>query len=301
MKAIQKKRNAGGSRCRVLGAALALALAAGMPAAEQQTPQTRTIERKFELADPSRAELEVDNVFGPIRVTGYDGRTIELKAVETVRGDSPDKIEQARREVRLDIKQDGNSVVLYVDGPFRCNCGDGGGRNSVNFRRHPGYTVAYDFELRVPAATKLTLRTINEGGIHVENAVGDFDVENINGAIEMVEVSGSGRAYALNGGLKATFRANPKADSYFGSLNGPVDVFFQPGLSADLRFKTFNGGVYTDFPLTALPAGAVASERRNGKFVYRADKYTGARVGRGGPEIKFDGFNGDIRVHQRSS
>jgi len=42
-------------------------------------------------------------------------------------------------------------------------------------------------------------------------------------------------------------------------------------------------------------------ERRNGKLVFRTDRYTGGRVGSGGPEIKLENLNGDIRVLERRS
>ena len=69
--------------------------------------------------------------------------------------------------------------------------------------------------------------------------------------------------------------------------------------SFDIKVKTFNGGVYSDFLLAALPQQAVKEERRNGKLIVRADRYTGGRVGNGGPEIRVENFNGDIRVLER--
>jgi len=56
---------------------------------------------------------------------------------------------------------------------------------------------------------------------------------------------------------------------------------------------------YTDFDVTALPGRPAVSERRDGKFVYKTNSFYGVRVGRGGPELKFDAFNGDIRIRQR--
>ena len=38
---------------------------------------------------------------------------------------------------------------------------------------------------------------------------------------------------------------------------------------------------------------------RDGKFVYRSNRFTGARAGRGGPQIKLDAFNGNIRINAR--
>jgi hypothetical protein len=63
--------------------------------------------------------------------------------------------------------------------------------------------------------------------------------------------------------------------------------------------KTFNGEIYSDFPVTALPLRLAKSERREGRTVYKSDRWTGARVGNGGPEIQLDGFSGDIRILKR--
>ena len=274
-----------------------LALIVMASAGAQDIEDKRTIQRSFKAGSPAR--LEIDNVNGAIHVSGHDSTLIEVTATETVRAESKDLLDQARRDVRLDITDDAKGVRLYVDGPFRCSCGDGssGWRN----RRRPGYSVRYDFEVRLPRGAFVALRTVNHGDIKVENIAGDYDIENINGGIEMLEVEGSGEAYALNHPLKAVFRRNPRSASRFGSLNGQVHLYFQPGLAADFRIKTFNGKVYSDFPMTTLPAAAPVAARTGTKFVYRSDKFTGARVGAGGPEIKLDGFNGDMHILTRQN
>jgi len=95
------------------------------------------------------------------------------------------------------------------------------------------------------------------------------------------------------------FEQNPKKDCSFGSLNGEIEVTFLAGLEADFRFKTFNGDVYTDFDISYLSPRHATTKRRKGKYVYKADKAFGARVGQGGPEMEFDGFNGDIYVNKK--
>jgi hypothetical protein len=81
-------------------------------------------------------------------------------------------------------------------------------------------------------------------------------------------------------------------------VNGALDAQFQPGLSADLFFKTFNGQIYSDFDVTPLPVPAGGAERRNGMFVYRSNRQSSGRAGRGGPELSFETLNGGIRLHQ---
>src|SRR5205809_203618 len=73
------------------------------------------------------------------------------------------------------------------------------------------------FRLRVPAAVKLEARTVN-------------------------------------GGVVAKYSRNPSRGVALESINGSVDATFVAGLAADVRCKTMNGGVYTDYEISALPA-----------------------------------------------
>jgi len=261
-----------------------------------QREERDVIEETLNFSDPrGPKELVVDNINGSIEVIGYDGNDVELVVRKTIFARSKDKLAEASRKVRLDISEEDNSIVLFVDAPYRQRDG------SINYRgwRYYGYKVEFNFQIKVPRDTDVFLRTINNGEITVEGVKGDFDIDNVNGGIEIVGASGSGRAYALNGQLTVEFDENPDSDCYFGSLNGKIQVAFQSGFSADLRFKTFNGDVYTDFPITYLNPRKPSRKREKGKFVYKSDRSFGARVGRGGPEIEFDGFNGDIHVVRR--
>jgi hypothetical protein len=266
-------------------------LIGGLPAAAWDIDQHEEIQKSFSFS--GAPHIIVDNVNGSIHVKGVAGNEARMLVHKRLRADSTGKAEEAERDVRLDISQDGNTLRLYVDGPFRCK--DGG----VHMHGRQGYEVTYDFELEAPRQASVELKTINDGDIQVDDVAGDYQVKNINGGIEMSELAGSGKVYALNGRVRVTFRSNPRTESSFGSLNGEVRVSFQPDLNADLRFKTFNGGVYTDFPVTYLPAAAGSGERHNGRFVYKSNEWSAARVGRGGPEISFDAFNGNIRILSR--
>jgi hypothetical protein len=237
--------------------------------------EKENVERTF----PAAKRIDVDNMDGSVTVVGSDTHDIKVEIHKTIRARSPEKVQESKREVRLDMTQQDDELRLYVDGPFRCKCQEG--------------------SLRVPRETNLRLRTVNRGDIRVQDTDGAFDVENINGGLDLVDVAGSGHAYALNQPLHVSFRRNPTGASDFGSLNGVVDVAFRPGLAADLWLKTFNGSAYTDFDVTALPSQPAVREQRDGKYVYKSNQFYGVRVGPGGPELKFDAFNGDIRIRNR--
>jgi hypothetical protein len=250
-----------------------------------------TIQKSFAMPAGAHKTLEIDNVFGAIEVIGGGSNEVRVVIAKTIRADSNDGVERARREVTLDVDQHDGALKLYVNGPFRCHCDD-----CRESHESVGYRVKMDFTVQVPSDIDLRIKTVNEGNVKVSNVTGDFSVHNVNGRIEMNSVAGSGTASTVNGPVKVSFRKNPSGNSDFHTINGDVELRFAGGLSADFRFKTFNGGIYTDFPVTALPARNVSEEHRGGKLILRADRTTGARIGSGGPEIKVENLNGDIRI-----
>lgn len=255
--------------------------------------EKETVKQTF----PAAKWVEVDDVWGSIHVTGYNGQDIQMTVEKTIEADSSARTDAARREVKLDTTQSADRLKLYVDGPFRCHCGDG--HNGVSDSGRRGYRVVYDFDLKVPAGTSVELATVNGGKVEVKDVSGDFDISNVNGGIELKEVAGSGQAHTVNGGVKVTFAKNPQKDCSFKSVNGSLEASFRPGLSADVRVKTFNGEAFTDFDAASLPVSAASAERRDGKFVYRSNHFSAFRIGSGGPEFKFDTLNGSIRIINR--
>ncbi len=235
--------------------------------------------------------LEIDNVWGSIEVVADTADKVELAVVRTTQAESKDKLERAKKEVTLDVSQEEGALKLYVNGPFRCQCDD-----CRHSRDDEGYRVKMDFKVHVPRDLDIKVKTVNEGRVVVKNTNGSFLVRNVNGDIEMENVSGSGTARTVNGPVIVSFRQNPRENSDFKTVNGNVELRFVHDLSADFRFKTFNGGIYSDFSVTALPVHAIEAEHKGGKVVYRADRYTSARVNAGGPEIQIENLNGDIRI-----
>ncbi|HEV7676892.1 MAG TPA: hypothetical protein VGQ12_20370 [Candidatus Angelobacter sp.] len=259
--------------------------------------EKETIRKTFNLTAAHKI-LEIDNIFGSIEVMGGQSDQIQLLVNKTISAESKDRMDAAKKEVTLDITDQPDLLELYVNGPFRCNCANGDD-GCHNWHGDRGYRVKMDFQLQVPRNIEVKLKTVNSGHVSVQDVIGDFSVHNVNGSIDMKNVSGSGVAKTVNGPVKVLFRENPRAKSDFATINGNVELYFVRGLSGDFRFKTMNGAVYSDFEMTSLPAQPVSSERHGTKFVFRSNRFTGGRVGSGGPEIKAENLNGDIRVLER--
>jgi hypothetical protein len=254
------------------------------------------IERTLHFQDLSQPkEVRVDNIFGSIAVEGFNGKNVQLVVHKTIKARNKEKIQKAREEVKLDIREESNTIDLYVDGPFRDRDEEGGHRG----RWDPGYRVHYHFAIKVPHQTNLSLKTATDGEIHVENVEGEFDIKHANGRIDLIEVAGFGHAHTANGDVHVVFSKNPESDCSFKTVYGDVTVSFQKNLSADFRLKTFHGDGYSDFPITYLPSRPAKKGHEDGRFVYRSDRFVGLRVDRGGPEILMDTLNGDLLIQKR--
>jgi hypothetical protein len=250
------------------------------------------IEKSFAMpAVAGRRTLEIDNVWGSIEVVGTGSDQAQVTVSESIRAESKGKIEQAKKEVTLDVTQQADALKLYVNGPFRRDC-----RDCNRSRDGDGYVVKMDFQVQVPRDVDIKIKTVNEGRVSVRDINGSFLVRNVNGDIQIRNMAGSGTARTVNGPVKVSFRQNPRGASDFETVNGAIELQFARDLSADFQFKTFNGGIYSDFPVSALPLQGMHEEHHGAKVIFRADRYAGARINAGGPQIKVENLNGDIRI-----
>ena len=255
--------------------------------------EQETIQRTLTLSGPPM-RLVVDNVNGYVHATGTSGTQVRLIAHKTIRAETASDLEEAKRDVNLDVSEKPGTVSIYYDAPWRCN---GEGQGCRGEHRH-FYEVAYDIDVEVPRAARTVISTVNGGDVQVEGIGGEFDVRNVNGGIKMSDISGSGDVRTVNGPITVYFAKNPAGPGSFKTLNGPLDVYFQPGLSADLLFKTFNGEIYSDFDVAARQQPPEEGEQHDGRFVFHGNRGGAGRVGQGGPELSFDSFNGNIRLHK---
>jgi hypothetical protein len=259
---------------------------------------TQELRHTLRFAGDGDRRLVVRTIQGSIRVAAGSGLDAQVRVRRTIEADTDADLRAGEREVVLDTRDGDSTVEAIVEDRAR-TCGDN--EQSWNGRHRPRYSATFDFDIVVPAEIDLVLCTINGQAITVSGTRGDFDISNINGHVTLDRVAGSGRATTINGPVTATLLTTPRADSVFKTLNGDVSVTWPADLAADLYLKTNNGGLYTDFDVeTMATRRASTGVRSDGRFVLRGNEFTGIRVGRGGPDVTLETFNGDVRVLRAS-
>ena len=90
---------------------------------ELTVTEQETISKSYTLpVSAERRSLTVDNIWGSVHVTGGSSDQVQLVARKTIRAESKDALDLAKKEVTLDITQQGSLLKFYVNGPFRCQC-----------------------------------------------------------------------------------------------------------------------------------------------------------------------------------
>ena len=271
-------RHAGQVVALVLGV-VSMAVAQ-QPAADQVT---------VPLTDPSRpALIDVSLVSGSITVRGSNRKDVLVIAhPDTDRLDRPGRrydadatgLRRIPQTAGFRISEEANRVKVASDSPNR----------------------SISFEIQAPSRSNLKLHTVNGGEIVVENIEGDLDVSNVNGGIALNSVAGSVMAGTTNGDVRATLtRVADQKQMAFTSLNGTVDVTLPPATKANLRLRSDNGDVYSDFDVQIAPAAAVVQESRsaNGRYRISRNRAIVGAINGGGPEFELRTFNSNVYVRK---
>jgi hypothetical protein len=255
-----------------------------------------SVKKTLQFAGDGVRTLDVRTLNGSIRVSGYDGATVDLEVRQMIAADTDEDLREAKRQLVVDTHDQAATIDIAVRESRGTVCGEQGNGRSPAWWDRIRYKAAVELVIRVPRATRLRLCTINGGEVYVDGTAADFDIDDVNGRITLEQIRGSGRVSSVNGRITASFAEAPRSASLFKTVNGHIVATFPAGLSADLRLKTFNGGLFTDFDTEPLSQKVPSAERRGGRVIYRSNQFTTVRVGRGGPELTFDAFNGDVRV-----
>jgi hypothetical protein len=257
------------------------------------------------LHDPARpARIRAQLMMGGITVRGADIRNVVVEA--NGRGAEHPRRHESRPSAadgmkRLELPGSAGLEITEDD-------------NVVNIKT-ASWNRAADLTITVPRHSSLQLKCMNDGDIYVEQVDGEIDTNNLNGKITLRNVSGSVVAHSLNGAVLATMdRADPGKPMSFSTLNGDIDVTLPPTIKANVRMKTDNGEIYSDFDVKLEPGSQMTQNepdrdrdrdtdrernRERARYHVRFDRGLRGTINGGGPEFQFTSFNGQIYIRKK--
>jgi hypothetical protein len=236
------------------------------------------------LSSPGKPyTLKVHLVTGSIKVTGYDGKDIAISV--TPRGDN----EERRSPNESGMKR------ISASGGYEVTAKEADNTVTVN-TGNPNR--ALDLELKIPQDVKLKVGTVNDGDVVVENVRGELEVNNVNDQITLTNISGSVVANTVNGDVTVTFSSvDPKAPMAFSTLNGDVRVTLPADTKANLKLKSDNGDVFSDFDIDIdKTPSKIDKVTEPGMYKIKKDDWVYGKINGGGPEMIMKNMMGDIYV-----
>ncbi|ALM74634.1 DUF4097 family beta strand repeat-containing protein [Thermococcus barophilus] len=218
------------------------------------------IEREYEVTEGLK--LVISNVSGHIKIKGYDGDTIKMRAEK--------KWGLFASEPKIKVKKEGN--VLKIEAKHKKTFGISLGGSSVNF------------DILVPKSIEVEKVGSVNGRISISNVKGVLKIGNVNGSIELenVEISKVGN---VNGPIKVVLKA-VRNDVKISTVNGSIKFLLPKKADAMISASTTNGRILTegfDNVATSLV----------GKF---GPKSFSAQLGSGKYSVKVSTVNGNIEL-----
>ncbi|HEY0947006.1 MAG TPA: DUF4097 family beta strand repeat-containing protein [Opitutaceae bacterium] len=217
----------------LLGAA-ALAVAAALPA---HAADATTASVKF--SDPSKpGTVKINVAHGEIKVRGAE--TSEVSVTSSVEP----------RDQRPSQRNDGLRVISS-SASFALSEKDN--VVTLDYGRDRWAGANADFEVVVPASANVKINSSYGGEIEVAHIDGDVEVKNMNGEVTLKELGGGALVETMNGEVEASFARLPAGKPLsFASMNGEVQLRIPADAKANVRFRTQNGAILTDFDEAAL-------------------------------------------------
>lgn len=199
------------------------------------------------FSDPAKpGTLKFSLPWAEVRIVGTDTKEVVVTSSLDQKGKAEVDSDGFRRldeDVTFELVEKGNVVTIVIAGD--------------NIWSAHGA----EFDIQVPRNTNLAVRTEAGGDIEVEGVEGDIAIESMNGEIKLRDIASSAVVNTMNGEISATFKHAPTKPVSLSSMNGEIDLRLPSTTKANLRMRTHNGSIRTNFSAGVLQTKTEKSAR----------------------------------------
>lgn len=191
----------------------------------------------IKFSDPTKpGTLKVILAHGDLRIQGTDTTEIAVTSESKAMTQAPrkDGLRVITASSGFSLIEKSNTVVLDA-----LSEGWAGGSS--------------DFKVVVPRATNIIVANSYGGDIDCTGVAGDFEIKSMNGEVKLADLAGGVIVETMNGEISASVRELKDGKPLsFTSTNGEVVIRLPATTKANVRLRTQNGSVLTDFDEKAL-------------------------------------------------
>ena len=219
---------------RLTATLLSFAALLSSPATAAQAESSAQTIKFSDSSKPGTIKISLGR--GELTVQGTDTSEVVVKS------DSPAATNKPRQDGMRVLSAASSYALTERDNVITLDAGkEWGGRGGA------------DFHLTVPRNTTIIVQNAWGGEITCTGINGDIEINSMQGEIRLDDVSGGVVVGTMNGEIRANIRElNEGKPLSFTSMNGEVVVRVPESAKANVRLRTQNGTVLTDFPETAL-------------------------------------------------
>ena len=223
----------------LLAAAVATVLLVTAISASRAHAQDRDNSSKISFSDPAQpGTFQVMIKMGDIVITGTDDNEV-IVHTDMQADDAPRRSDGLRvisETVTYSLTEKNNIVTLATGDEF-----------------WSGSSGDAEFMVMVPQSTNIIVQNGYGGEISVSNISGNIEIQSLNGEIDLDEVSGGCLVETMNGEISARITGlHADKPLSFTSMNGEIDLHLPADAQANVRLRTQNGAILTDFDEEAL-------------------------------------------------
>jgi len=231
------------------------------------------------LSNPGKpGKLRMGITYGSIKVIGYDGKTVKVSSDASTKsrgGSSGGMRRIPNTSMRMTITEEGNYVKI-----------------STSSHKRTKYVV------QVPRKFDVKISTVNSGTLEIENIEGEIEASNVNGSIYGKNISGSVLANTVNGRIVLKFaKVKSNTPMSFRGFNGKIDVTLPKKTKANLKIRSDQGQIYSDFDME-IEDKPVVEEKKGSRRRIVVDKWVMAKINGGGPTLTFKNYNGSVYIRK---
>ncbi|MBD2702191.1 hypothetical protein IC229_16180 [Spirosoma sp. BT702] len=201
------------------------------------TAQAQGLEYKAKLANAKDRKVTIEMDASNLKIEGHNSDEVIIQASSGYEA-PPERAKGLKPIYNTAVDNTGIGLSVTPEG------------NGLKIEKAARKQIKYTIKL--PRKVAILYQEVNwhGSGINISNMDGDLEIRTNNSQIDLNNVTGPVVANTINGEVNVTFSSlSQEKPTAISTINGPIDITLPATAKADLKLRSVQGEMYTDFDL----------------------------------------------------